>query len=334
MEVILHIGMGKTGTSSIQAALAHSGDRLAERGYSYIGMWFDLIEPRFRGIAGQGAFFQSSPEEMREHALKFLAVLREKAAQSGVDRFILSNEDIYAGVRQIAPFVSELRQHATVRLIAYVRDPYEWLPSAYNQWAIFHKLHPGRIQSYQEFSRQIVKVYSGFRLWVADFHDILTVRPFMKSGNVVEDFSAILELPLAAPEQRVLERIDVAEGVLRAVYNDRLRDGALPDVFQNAFRGVNFSKTPRVEEILDRSFTYRDTGQVVLENKHMFDFINEKFGIDFTRQEHVPPAPPDPAATRERLFEHVLQIVMQQADRITELEAAVSRMQGEQVNPR
>ncbi|TDK50901.1 polysaccharide biosynthesis protein [Antarcticimicrobium luteum] len=333
MEVILHIGMGKTGTSSIQTALANSGGQLAERGYSYLGMWFDLIEPRFHGIAGQGAFFQSAPEEMKDHARKFLAALREKAAQSGVNRFILSNEDIYAGVCQIAPFVSELRQHAAVRLIAYVRDPYEWLPSAYSQWAIFHKLHPGRIQSYQEFSRHIVKVYSGFQLWEADFHDILTVRPFMKSGNVVEDFSAVLGLPLEVPEQRMLEQIDVAEGVLRAIYNDRLRDGVVPEVFQNAFRGVNFSKTPRVEEILDRSFSYQDTGQVILENKHLFEFINEKFSIDFTRQVHTPPAPPDAAAARERLLEHVLQIVVQQADRITELERAVTRLQNEQVKP-
>ena len=38
-DLLFHIGMGKTGTSSIQYALDSSADRLAAKGVRYLGMW-------------------------------------------------------------------------------------------------------------------------------------------------------------------------------------------------------------------------------------------------------------------------------------------------------
>ena len=91
MDLILHIGMGKTDTSAIQAALLASTDRLATQGAEYLGMWFDMLDPRFRGIQKQDQFYGLPPEEMAHYADVLIEVLRARSA-GGVQTFILSNE--------------------------------------------------------------------------------------------------------------------------------------------------------------------------------------------------------------------------------------------------
>ncbi|WP_096788027.1 polysaccharide biosynthesis protein [Rhodobacter sp. CZR27] len=326
MEIILHIGMGKTGTSSIQNALRQNRERLARQGVDYLGIWFDAADRRFLGYDGQAAFFRSTPEEMRTHAGRFLDTLKRRAEASGIDRFILSNEGTFAQGTQMRPFIEDLRKHATVRLIAYVRNPREWLPSAYMQWSIYHKTYPGPIRPYAAVAPQLVRSYAAIQVWGETFSDLLTLRPFRKDVNVVADFGAQLGLAIDIPEARILERTDAGESMLRALYNNRQRDSALPHLFNAAFQGLRFPKTPRIEDLLKDSFSYDGTEAAIAENRAPFDYIRETFGIDLLADEGSPPKTPAADALRDRLLEHVLQIVMQQADRIRALEQRVEEM--------
>ena len=326
MEIILHIGMGKTGTSSIQNALRQNRERLAGQGVDYLGIWFDAADKRFLGHDGQAAFFRSTPEEMRAHAGRFLDTLKRRAGASNANRFILSNEGTFVQGATIRPFIEELRKHATVRLIAYLRNPREWLPSAYMQWSIYHKAYPGPIRPYADVAPQLVRSYAAIRIWGEAFADLLTLRPFRKGSNVVEDFSGQLGIDMENPPTRILERTDAGESMLRAIYNNRQRDSALPRLFNGAFQDFPFSATPGIEDLLKDCFSYDGTDAVIAENRAPFDYIRETFGIDLLADGGSPPKTPAPDALRDRLLEHVLQIVMQQADRIRALEQRVEEM--------
>ncbi|SNT27766.1 hypothetical protein SAMN05421763_10885 [[Luteovulum] sphaeroides subsp. megalophilum] len=327
MEVILHIGMGKTGTSSIQTALEQNADALRRQGVDYLGMWFDMLDPAFYGLSGQPAFFRSEPPEMQAHARRFADVLAERERAAGCSRFILSNEGIYGQVLTMLPFVEELRRHVRLRLLAYVRDPHEWLPSAYSQWSIFHKNYEGPVRPFAEMARQQVKVYSGFQVWGEAVPDLLTVRPYLKQKNVVEDVAEVLGVALAPPAKRRQARVTADEAALRIFYNTRLPGNTLPGIFDGAFEGLNLRAAPVLADVAARMLDYRETDRIVDEARPLFDYLRTRFGIDFPSEHAEIEPPPDPEALRRRLTEHLLQIVMHQADRITALEKAVAALQ-------
>ncbi|WEJ80458.1 hypothetical protein EQ718_16360 (plasmid) [Paracoccus versutus] len=144
MNLILHIGMGKTGTSAIQAALSSSADRLAAQGAEYLGMWFDMLDPRFRGVQNQEQFFSLPPEEMTHAADLLIEMLRARSA-AGIQSFILSNEALSGKVGQMKPMINRLREAGiAVRVIGYARNPASWLPSAYVQWGCVIRLSLAR----------------------------------------------------------------------------------------------------------------------------------------------------------------------------------------------
>jgi len=329
MEIILHIGMGKTGTSSIQKALSDNADSLRAQGVDYLGMWFDITDPKFHGIAGMREFFSSSPEDMPGYADRFIQRLQERQATSGSNRFLLSNEDIYGNHKNIAPFLTALRAQSDVRLIAYARDPREWLPSAYNQWAIFHKVEPGPVRPYAEMARSHVKVYSGLPRWATLFGDIFTLRPFSKSMDVVQDFAAVLGVEMATQAERSFERVETSESLLRAIYNTRLPGQVLPDRFDCAFRRLDFARSPSIAALVRDSFSYEQTDAIVAEQAALFEEIKDRLGLDLLSGPGPAQKTVDPEEMRHRALEHVLQIVMQQADRITHLEQTVRRLEKE-----
>ncbi|WYK07118.1 polysaccharide biosynthesis protein (plasmid) [Cereibacter sphaeroides f. sp. denitrificans] len=327
MEVILHIGMGKTGTSSIQKALEQNAVALRRQGVDYLGMWFGMLGPDFGGLSGQTAFFGSPPQEMRAHAHHFASVLAERQRTGGCSRFVLSNEGIYGEVHAVLPFVEELRRHVRLRLVAYVRDPHEWLPSAYGQWSIFHKNYEGPVRPFAEIAREQVQVYCCFQAWGEAVPDLLTVRPYLRQKNVVEDFSEVLGIALAPLPERQQARVTADEAALRIFYNTRLPGETLPWIFDEAFEGLDFQAAPVLEDVVARMLDYRETGRIVDEARPLFDYLRTRFGIDFPSAHAEIEPPPDPEALRRRLTEHLLQIVMHQADRITALETAVAALQ-------
>lgn len=329
MDVILHIGMGKTGTSSIQHALFSNPDALRAQNTLYLGMWFDMIDPAFGEIPGQERFYHSSAAEMEGHAERFVAFLDRKQSEEGFDRFILSNEEIYGQIHQIAPFIAALKSRVNLRLVAYARDPREWLPSAYTQWSIFHKNYTGPVRSYGDLAKELVPVYSGFVQWGKLFRDILTIRPFVKSVNVVEDFCAALDLWMDIPAERSLERVDPSEGLLRAVYNTRLFENTLPSQFDTAFHGINLSQSPVIADMVAGSFDYQGTDALVAGFSHIFDYIRDHLGVDLLQGPSPQQKTVDVEDMRHRTLEHLLHIVMHQADQIRKLEQTVLDLQTE-----
>ncbi|MEE4348508.1 MAG: sulfotransferase, partial [Paracoccaceae bacterium] len=177
MKLILHIGMGKTGTSSIQNALRTSSVELAEQNVQYLGMWFDAIDPRFNGSLGTREFFALDEEAMQSAATLFLENLNRINAERGIETFVLSNEAIFGAVHRIKPFILALCEQIDVKIVIYIRDPHSWLPSAYTQWSLYHKSVKGPLRSFSEHAPELLSMYQNIEHWLNDFSDHIIARP-------------------------------------------------------------------------------------------------------------------------------------------------------------
>ena len=330
MKLVMHIGMGKTGTSSIQRALATNHERLAAQRAAYLGMWFDAIDPSFEGLMGQRHFAAGDAEQMHDRALTLRSILARRAASEGIETFLFSNEAIFPSVATMTPFLAALGESLDLRLVTYLRDPRSWLPSAYAQWGIRHKVEGGPIRPFPERARTLIENYEAIRAWVERFPDILVVRRFDKGTDVVADFAAVAGVALEAPGRRYLERDEPAETMLRAEFNSRYPGEVLPERFDRVVINTGRRPVPTVGEIADLCLRYDGIEEIVREKQDLFEFIRDTLGLDFLdgHATEEPAEPPDAAALRSRVVDYLLQISLEQARRIHRLEAMVEELRG------
>jgi hypothetical protein len=141
-DVVLHIGSGKTGTSSIQYFLLQNRAQLAELG---------LLYPQTPGRARHtrlGLFIkpddelaetpswhrqkESSPEEFRR---VFRRRLFREIEETGLSRVLFSDEALYASsdqaLRRLSQFTHRIAR--SLRLVAYLRRQDDHLVSRYQQ---------------------------------------------------------------------------------------------------------------------------------------------------------------------------------------------------------
>lgn len=326
MRIVFHVGMGKTGTSSIQQALSASEAELATQNVHYLGMWFNEVAPRFRGYAGLAAFAAEPAEAQRGHAGTFLnaCLARPQGAEA---TFILSNEGLFGHAGDLAPFFQALLEEAEVEFVLYVRPPRDWLPSAFTQWSIHHKQQKGPIEPFRVRARQLVSQYHGVVSWFDRFGDHLMVRRYDKTTDIVADFGSALGITLTPPAERSLERREPAEVVLRALFNSRFEAPTLPERFENQiFNSRRLGVTP-LEEVMALCFDYEEMDEIIAERRGLFQGIAQRTGLDLMAAEGSPSPPPAADAVRERLIDYLIAITIEQSLRINRLERRVNALE-------
>lgn len=119
--LLVHIGVHRTATSSVQAHLRENADALLDQGVF-------LVNGRGRHMALANALFdgERSPQELGE-------MLREQAsaARRKVRSFLISDEDI-ALRQRLTPF-AEMRRFFDVKIVVALRRQDLWLESWYFQ---------------------------------------------------------------------------------------------------------------------------------------------------------------------------------------------------------
>lgn len=326
MELILHIGMGKTGSSALQKSLSSNGSALNESGAQYLGMWMEPLHagsnpPKDREFIDQPL----SVWEGRAEALRSFGERRSQEA--GLTKFIVSNESFFHCGPRLRPFIEKVREFATVKAVVYVRNPLKWLPSAYLQWGVRHKTRPGPIPAFSDYARANVRQYEDVLWWQEHMGDILVVRPYDRVDGVVRDFLEVAGIGAKMPEERFYATGEAAENVLRALFNERFPTEVLPQRFNNVV-GERFTRgVPRLEDVVSRSLDFSSAYEIVETNRGLWDRFRDATGVDLLA-DAAPPPPPDTGAIRDRLVDHLLELALDQSLRLKSLERRIADLEG------
>ncbi len=327
MKLILHIGMGKTGTSSIQHALNASRNDLLENKTQYLGMWFNLIDPAYGNHLGLRKLFEDLEENSDAYAAKFLDGLKNQARTNATNTFILSNEAIFGSFHKIEPFLTALKDEIDLELILYVRNPRSWLPSAYTQWGLHHKTNKGPLKSFKDSAESLLDIYQNILKWHDAFPDILTARRHESNIDVVDDFAETCKISLLNTGKRVLDRSEPAETLLRAAFNNRYEQEVFPDRFNNLiFR--NSKPVSSISQLSEMCFEYEGLDSLITENSKTFTDINERLGsdFDFLSEDTSKKSAPDRTELQLRLIDHLVEMTFQQGERLAKLEKEVNAL--------
>jgi hypothetical protein len=216
MDVFLHIGLPKTGTTSIQTALDQHTDALADAGILLAGgrhraqrlAAYDLIGQRIAGDRGDvvpGAFRQ---------------LMAEINAHDG-DGAVVSEEALgLAGRRQVRRIVSGLPDHR-VFVVVGVRDFGRTLVSAWQQSVVM-----GGTCGWQTFLDSArdpdrAGVATGTAFWIR--HDLLRVLDAWGTQVPPERIRIITVPPEGSPSGLLMDRFAEAAGLPAGIWGDGVR---------------------------------------------------------------------------------------------------------------
>lgn len=171
MKLILHVGMGKTGTTALQSFMHNERALLRRAGILSTGIRLDRLRPGF-ALANQGDI--SDPVLLRR-GLDELAQAARRA--KGIDRIIWSNEAMAMSrksaevIDTLSAFLREDPTFDEVEVVLVVRRQEEWIESAYRQWGLKQKTGRGhRIASpetYLEGMRGFLDYHALYSRWTA-----------------------------------------------------------------------------------------------------------------------------------------------------------------------
>ncbi|HET7328285.1 MAG TPA: hypothetical protein VFJ14_13485, partial [Nocardioidaceae bacterium] len=142
MDIVLHIGTGKTGTSSIQYLLRDNRDRLARLGHLYPQTPGRARHGRLGLFIKSDAGLENSPEWHRQKESDpatfrkaFRRDLLSEIGGSGLSRVLLSDEILFGStdpaLRRLRRLTDPIAQ--SLRLVVYLRRQDDHMVSRYQQ---------------------------------------------------------------------------------------------------------------------------------------------------------------------------------------------------------
>lgn len=213
VDVVLHIGMGKTGTSSIQFLLRDNRDRLRELGLLFPTTPGNARHARLGLFVKPEDEVKTSPEWPRQKqsdAASFRKAFRRKLfaeiENSGLSRVLFTDEILFgsseATVRRLGRFTQRIAN--TVRVVVYLRRQDDHLISRYQQevkvgsitrlrdWA---KLDMTDLYDYDARLRRHERLVAPTELVVRRYE-----RESFAAGSIYQDFLNAAGLDVAADD--------------------------------------------------------------------------------------------------------------------------------------
>lgn len=216
-QLILHIGMHKTGTTSIQRSL----DGLAESRVKYLalgsanhsapmGLAFSDREPR-----GRRARPERSPQDTLALKQRIREQLEAELSSKKFDKFVISGEGmVFLSIHALRDLRALLMKHVDdVRVFAYVRDPVGFSGSALQQrikggYAGYELTRANYEQKFAPF----ISVFGRDHFSVKEFS-----RPALRDGSVVSDFCHLWGIP-HDPRREVRSNESLAEPTVKLLH--------------------------------------------------------------------------------------------------------------------
>lgn len=236
-ELVLHIGAGKTGSTSIQFTLKKHLQELPAQGASYAGLVLEYVPGATRHgwcAEGQPQKYFRAPDmaKAKDEAYQVIRGELERQGRAGVRRVIWSNEAFLSRGDRILGVVERLRSEGVrVRPIAYVRRHDEWARSGYVQFGIKFKTYTGPLRSFGEWiEQQNIGFAKDLAIWQKAFPDTLEVYNFDALPDVTQHFLGLAELS-GIETVRANDSPSNALLAAWAVFNGRQEQQTLPHAF-------------------------------------------------------------------------------------------------------
>ena len=318
-KVFLHVGPGKTGSTSIQTACDAGRYLLIKHGILY---------PSGRWHAELGSCFSEAPEQyifnvlsgfkdremIRESNNVYLSRLRKELEESTSDVLVLSYEGFVdtdeVSLIRLRNFIAEYA--TTCEVVFYARSPLSYATSAMSQRVKSRSpswpdgdppVMPSRI-----FLESLGRVFGKEQLNVRKFS-----RDALPNGSVVLDFLSLLKLPdsvlhevasFASSENQALsgEALLIGERIVNVLGNRVPSEGEFYDRFVKLLSEIKGDKIRlNTKQILEIERTSK---------KHS-DYLRAEFGISFTTESYeATDSPPLPSSsTTDSLVELLLDLV-------------------------
>ena len=216
-QLILHIGMHKTGTTSIQRSL----DGLAKDRVKYVALGSSnhsgpmSVAFSDREAKGRRARPERSPQDTEALKQRIRAQLEAELAQEQFDKFVISGEGlVFLTPRNLRELSELLRKHVDeVRVFAYVRDPVGFSSSALQQ-----RIKGGiggqdlTRANYRAKFVPFIEIFGREYFSVKEFS-----RPTLRDGSVVSDFCHLWGIPFD-PKSEVRSNESLAEPTVKLMH--------------------------------------------------------------------------------------------------------------------
>jgi len=309
-RLILHIGTGKTGSTSIQDSLGHARDALLEKNiyypsnkpFNHIFTFVPIfLEDPEKSFVFRRNLLQSEDKRIKVNNFRKGWLKEIKACNK--DNFIISAEDFTLpffkvdSVTRLKKFAEEYFKEVTI--IAYVRHYDQWIPSQMQQ-----AVKNGAVKDIREIADfflncpPLISYRKNLRKWIKVFgRENIVIRPFdphvFYNGSLLADFFQACGLPaddISIPEIRSNEAIGKYAVAFLQKYNRTypvfIEGSANPE------RGLGQTGTPAYlfNDLKDEKFKpilIYSAEQAEKINKEI-DFVN-RFFTDGYRFHHVSP---------------------------------------------
>lgn len=196
--LLIHIGTGKTGTTSIQKFFRSKRDLLRQHDIHYLGMHFEWCDPphlfEWQGEGKVHLFQQLEDQEASSQLSAIMENWFENPSRSQCS--IWSFEAIYSRPQVYIPVLQDLlrKYQFNLRIVAYVRNHNDFMASAYKQWGVKHKTTSGPVlgfKSWAESNEGLLSYGRKLKIWDNSFGELFSIINYDACSDVV---SALIEL--------------------------------------------------------------------------------------------------------------------------------------------
>ncbi len=336
-RLVVHAGLGKSGSSAIQKYCRDHASELRDAGALYLGMYLERGDPSPIGF--------SSPDDLQRALTedpaiedRIVALLTSRIeARPGIDTFIWSHIGLAMHPGTMGRIIARLAPVCDTDVIFFFRHQATWLVSAYLQWGVKHKTSVGPIRAFHDWLPEAQsrgadyrRVIEGWRAAIGT--DRLHLRSYDRADDVVADFLATARLPITAPDAATTRHYatpDQTVMTLFRLYQGQQDDEAVPGGLQRAL-SANGVDRKRYREV-DPASTL-PTGAAWDDFVASFTETNAALAQDFGLMLEAPVAGPSPDPTMAApatVVPALLDLIISMDRRIAGLERRLKQVEQE-----
>jgi hypothetical protein len=333
MKIIVHVGAGKTGTTSIQNTLMVNQKKLNSMGVYYFGVILEyaaLIKYEWQSFPA-GKLLNTADERLHREVVDIFETSIPFFENQGIHTLIWSNESFLNHSKKIIPILQELGNKYEIEIVVYVRQYEAWIQSAYMQWGIKHKTYTGKIKTFREwYSSDKVLFYKKIEPYLQVFPNKVIIKNMGAQKNLVESFLNVCAITHENMQiVKSNESPSVEELLLRSLFNDKFNDkNILPNLFDkqvlNNSHLLSYTPSEYISQLMPNVNDLKKVTSDVEQDRNLLNTLlmnaqEEEFVSDTLNPKNL-------SVDSDKLIIMIAQIIMRQAIEIEQLKQELQKI--------